>query len=95
MLFYYFNIDITAQVKNLFTKDEPRTDIAINQDTKDKPEPAPEPKPKPEPEPEPSRGSKEVFNISDVYTYDDVPVCKAYDAELATYDQLKIHIERW
>lgn len=90
MLFYYFNIDITAQVKNLFTKDEPQIDIAINQDTSDK-KPEPEPKPEPKPDPEPSGGSKEVFNISDnVYTYDDAKlVCKAYDADLATYDQIE------
>jgi hypothetical protein len=34
---------------------------------------------------------KEVFNIAkDVYTYSDAePLCKAYGAELATYDQVK------
>jgi hypothetical protein len=37
---------------------------------------------------------KEVFNIAqDVYTYSDAePLCKAYGAELATYDQVK---EAW
>jgi hypothetical protein len=37
---------------------------------------------------------KEVFNIAqDVYTYADAePLCKAYGAELATYDQVK---EAW
>ena len=37
---------------------------------------------------------KEVFNVAqDVYTYSDAePLCKAYGAELATYDQVK---EAW
>jgi Extracellular link domain len=37
---------------------------------------------------------KEVFNIAqDIYTYSDAePLCKAYGAELATYDQVK---EAW
>ena len=39
-------------------------------------------------------GKKEVFNIAqDKYTYSDAePLCKAYGAELATYDQVK---EAW
>jgi hypothetical protein len=55
----------------------------------------------PAPEPTPSAivekilpGKKEVFNIvQDKYTYSDAePLCKAFGAELATYDQVK---EAW
>jgi hypothetical protein len=57
--------------------------------------------PAPAPEPTPSAivekilpGKKEVFNIvQDKYTYSDAePLCKAFGAELATYDQVK---EAW
>ena len=39
---------------------------------------------------EPPRETKEVFNISNNYTFDEAQaVCKAYGAELATYDQIE------
>ena len=54
---------------------------------KPKPKPKPAPKPKPTPKPEPK---KEVFNIDqNIFTYKEaVAVCKAYDAELATQEQI-------
>ncbi len=51
------------------------------------PKPVPKPKPKPKPKTEPK---KEVFNIDqNIFTYKEaVAVCKAYDAELATQEQI-------
>lgn len=61
---------------------------------KSPPKPVPKPKPKPKQSPPPSppipEPKKEVFNIDqNIFTYKDaVAVCKAYDSELATQDQV-------
>jgi len=66
------------------------------------PAPAPAPAPEPQDQPEPEQAMSqpvmnkimpgtEVFNVSsNKYTYSDAePLCKAFGAELATYDQVK------
>ena len=57
---------------------------------KPKPKPKEKPVPKPKPIPKPGEPKKEVFNIDqNIFTYKEaVAVCKAYDAELATQEQI-------
>ena len=76
---YFFGLDITVTIKNLFTS-IPEIDIDVEQELEDMIKP---PIPKIE-------RIKQVFHIpANKYTYDDAKaVCKAYDAELATYDQV-------
>lgn len=86
ILYYYFSIDITTSIANMFKPNkDPTIDININRSDE-----KPKPPPMPEPEPEPV-DQEEVFNIRDnVYTYDDAKmVCDAYDAKLATYSQVE------
>lgn len=77
-----FNIDITTTVSNLFTNDS-TIDININRTIVDEPETE-------QPVPE-IMSEKQVFNIpQNSYTYDDAKaLCKAYDANLATYQQIE------
>tara|TARA_Y100000816_G_scaffold289561_1_gene276255 strand:+ start:3105 stop:4157 length:1053 start_codon:yes stop_codon:yes gene_type:complete len=96
MLFYYFNIDVIASFKNLLPnvgtpqKQKPEVKVTINQS-----QPKPKPKPKLKPliniEKPAVVDKREVFNIPDnVYTYENAKnLCKAYDASLATYDQVE------
>lgn len=75
---YFFSINITAYIQGLFT---PKTtvDIVVDQSSY-QPTTVPEIKFK-----------KQVFNIpGNYYSYDNAKaLCKAYGAELATYDQIE------
>lgn len=75
---YFFSINITAYIRGLFT---PKTtfDIVVDQ-SKYQPAPVPE-----------IRFKKQVFNIpGNYYNYDNAKaLCKAYGAELATYEQIE------
>ena len=75
---YFFNISVSAYIKNLFTN-EPEIDIVVNQ---------PDYTPVPLPE---IKFKKQVFNIpGNYYNYDDAKIlCKAYGADLATYKQIE------
>jgi len=75
---YFFSINVTAYVQNLFTN-KPQIDIVVDQSAY-RPLPVPEIKFK-----------KQVFNIpGNYYNYENAnAVCKAYGAELASYEQLE------
>jgi hypothetical protein len=75
---YFFSINITAYIQNLFTNN-PKIDIVVDQSTYT-PTPVPEIKFK-----------KQVFNIpGNYYNYENAQaVCKAYGANLATYEQVE------
>ena len=76
---YFFDIDIVASLKNLVTG-EPQIQVEVTQ---------------PQPPETPSAPSysrkKQVFNIpGNYYGYDDAKaLCKAYDGQLATYEQIE------
>jgi preprotein translocase subunit SecG len=74
---YFFNIDIVASIKNLFSG-EPQIQVEVT-------EPTPSPL-----APSFSR-RKQVFNIpGNYYGYEDAKaLCKAYEGELATYEQVE------
>jgi len=83
---YFFNVDIKAVVKNLFSP-IPEIDLSVisnsikdfsNNDIEEEEEPV-----KP--------GIAEVFHISkNKYSYDDAKaICKSYNSKLATYDQIE------
>lgn len=86
MLLHYFGIDIMTSFSGLFAA-KPEFDLVINQTV---PDPTPIPEPLPIPAATPT-DANEVFNVTDnLYTYDDAKLlCKAYDATLATYDQVE------
>jgi hypothetical protein len=75
---YFFSINVTAYIQGLFT---PKTtvDIVVDQSMY---QPAPVPE---------IRFKKQVFNVpGNYYSYDNAKaLCKAYGAELATYDQIE------
>jgi hypothetical protein len=75
---YFFSINVTAYIQDLFS---PKTtvDIVVDQSNY-KPTPVPQIKFK-----------KQVFNIpGNYYSYDNAKaLCKAYGAELASYDQIE------
>lgn len=75
---YFFNINLTAQLNNLFTS-APSLDITVEQPTMDIP-PIPE-----------ITLKKQVYHIpGNKYTYDDAKaVCQAYGSRLATYNELE------
>ena len=75
---YFFSINITAYIHDLFTPNA-KIDIVVDQSTY-QPTTVPEIKFK-----------KQVFNIpGNYYSYENAKaVCKAYDADLASYDQLE------
>jgi hypothetical protein len=77
---YFFSINVSAYVQGLFT---PKTtvDIVVDQSSY-----TPEPAPVPE-----IKFKKQVFNIpGNYYNYQNAKaICKAYGAELATYDQIE------
>lgn len=95
-LTYFFNIDIIASIKNLFTS-KPEISVKVNNIKGD----LGKPKPNSNSESKSESVSKEtplkygnipeVFNISEnEYTYQDAEaLCNAYDAKLATYQQLE------
>lgn len=77
---YFFNINLDARLKNLFST-TPELDIKVTSKTDDsKIAPVPEIKIK-----------KQVFHIpGNKYNYENAQaLCEAYDAELATYDQIE------
>lgn len=71
---YIFDIDIVANVKDIFTS-KPIIDVSISDDDIKTPDIA---------------NRKQVFHIPDnKYTYDDAKaICKAYDARLANYKDM-------
>ena len=77
---YFFNIDIVASLKNLVTG-EPQIQVEVTQPQQSTEGPV---------APAFSR-SKQVFNIpGNYYGYEDAKaLCKAYDGQLATYEQIE------
>lgn len=75
---YFFSVNVTAYVKNLFTN-KPQIDIVVDQSAY-QPSPVPEIKFK-----------KQVFNIpGNYYNYENAKaVCQAYGADLASYEQVE------
>jgi hypothetical protein len=75
---YFFSINVTAYIQGLFTPNT-SVDIVVDQSTY---QPAPVPE---------IRFKKQVFNIpGNYYKYDNAKaLCKAYGAELATYEQIE------
>jgi hypothetical protein len=75
---YFFSINVTAYVQNLFTN-KPQIDIVVDQSAY-QPSAVPEIKFK-----------KQVFNIpGNYYNYENAKaVCQAYGADLASYDQIE------
>jgi hypothetical protein len=75
---YFFSINVTAYIQGLFS---PKTEVDIVVDQSSI-QPAPVPT---------IRFKKQVFNIpGNYYNYNNArALCKAYGAELATYDQLE------
>ena len=75
---YFFSINVTAYIQGLFSPNT-EVDIVVDQSTI---QPAPVPT---------IRFKKQVFNIpGNYYNYNNAKaLCKAYGAELATYDQLE------
>lgn len=75
---YFFNIDIVASIKNLVSG-EPQIQVDVTQQTVETPM-----------APSYSR-NKQVFNIpGNYYGFEDAKtLCKAYDSQLATYEQIE------
>jgi hypothetical protein len=84
---YFFNVDIKAVVKNIFTP-IPEIDLSVisnnitdissvEQEEEEEEEEAP--------------SNSEVFHVSkNKYTYDDAKaICKSYNSKLATYEQIE------
>jgi len=76
---YFFNVNIVASVKNLFS-DKPEVDITVQKPENDSETTVPE-----------LRYFKQVFHVpGNEYTYEDAKdVCKAFDARLASYDEVE------
>ena len=76
---YFFNINITASLNNLFTS-KPEVDIVVDQENIQETPSVPE-----------IKFRKQVFNIpGNYYGYDDAKaLCSAYGADLATYQQVE------
>ena len=77
---YFFNINLTAQLNNLFA-DKPSLDLIVEQSESEQ-EIAPVPE---------ITIKKQVFHVpGNKYTYDDAnALCKAYGSRLATYDEVE------
>ncbi len=77
---YFFNINLTAQLNNLFS-DTPSLDLKVEQSEYEQ-EIAPVPE---------ITIKKQVFHVpGNKYTYDDAnALCKAYGSRLATYDEVE------
>jgi hypothetical protein len=75
---YFFSINVTAYISDIFAPVK-KVDIVVDQSLY-KPSPVPE-----------IRFKKQVFNIpGNYYDYENAKaLCKAYGAELATYDQIE------
>lgn len=78
----YYGYDITTKIFTGTMQSTPEIDLDFNQDV------LPEPQPMPTP---PPPSTNQVFNIPDnVFDYTNADaVCKAFGAELATYDQIE------
>lgn len=76
---YFFNINLTARLNNLFT-DTPSIDLTVEETNDSVIAPVPEIELK-----------KQVFNVpGNTYTYDNAKaLCKAYGARLATYNEIE------
>ena len=76
---YFFNVNIVASVNDIFS-DKPKVDITVQQPEGDSETSVPE-----------LRYFKQVFHVpGNEYTYDDAKdVCKAFDARLASYDEVE------
>ena len=93
---YFLGIQLTTVLKNLFTKPEIGTTI-LKPEEDDYPGPAPPPGPGPNPGPGPGPGPKpkpsnkpETYHVNGSYDYSKAKaVCKAYNGQLATLDQIK------
>ena len=95
---YFFNIDATAYLKNLFTN-KPEIDIRVNHNTKKDNDDDDDDDDDDDEERSLLGGisipeilyKKQVFNIpGNTYTYEDAKaVCNAYGADLATYKQVE------
>ncbi len=87
---YFFNINLTASVKKLFSA-EPEIDLKVTRRSSSKQEPSPlKPHPAPRPPPNPAH-QPQVYHVSNnKYTYNDAQaICTALNGELATYDQIE------
>jgi hypothetical protein len=78
---YFFSINVTAYLKNLFTN-KPEIDIVVNTPVQDDDSTPSIPE---------IKFRKQVFNVpGNHYSYTDAKaICNAYDAELATYQQVE------
>jgi len=78
---YFFSINVTAYLKNLFTN-KPEIDIVVNTPVQDNDSTPSIPE---------IKFRKQVFNVpGNHYSYTDAKaICNAYDAELATYQQVE------
>jgi hypothetical protein len=76
---YFFNVNVVASVKNMFS-DKPEVDITVQQPEGDSETTVPQ-----------LRYFKQVFHVpGNEYTYEDAKdVCKAFDARLASYDEIE------
>jgi hypothetical protein len=76
---YFFNINITASLSDLFTE-KPKVNVIVEQDNIPQTSIVPE-----------IKFRKQVFNIpGNYYKYDDAKaICNAYGANLATYEQIE------
>ena len=76
---YFFNINLTARLNNLFT-DTPSIDLTVEETNDSVIAPVPEIELK-----------KQVFNVpGNTYTYDNAKaLCQAYGARLATYNEIE------
>jgi hypothetical protein len=76
---YFFNVNIVTSVKDLFN-DQPKIDITVQQPEGDSESTVPQ-----------LKYFKQVFHVpGNEYTYNDAKdVCKAFDARLASYDEVE------
>ena len=76
---YFFNVNIVASIQNLFS-DRPEVDITVQKPESESETTVPE-----------LRYFKQVFHVpGNEYTYEDAKdVCKAFDARLASYDEVE------
>ncbi len=89
---YFLGIQLTTVLKNLFTKPEIDT-VILQPEESDNPEPNPDPNPDPKPPPgpkPPKPHGPETYHVKGQYDYSTAKaVCKAYNGQLATLDQIK------
>jgi hypothetical protein len=93
VLQYFFSIDVVAYIKNLFTNKR-ELEIKVNETKVDNAPKKEDNSNKDEKmcnDSDSNYGTKQVFNIpGNYYNYDDAQtICKAYNARLATYDEVE------